>query len=329
MATNDFLPFATATGANVLDQTSYGALAARLSGFQAGLASSANANKVWRQASTIAALIGQFIVENTDDDARDNGDVTSLLASFTAALAGSVGAENFLEKAGGTMTGPLVLDDIADNPFEAVPLEQVQLMSRRFVGATASITVPTGATRAIVKLWGAGGGGGGTVNAGSIGQGGGGGEYREGIVAVTGGQSMSAVIGTGGGPGAAGAANNGTNGGNSSFGGIIANGGGGGVGASAGSAAYIANGGSGGSGGSFVLSGMGGESGFVVGTASILLLGGGSSFGCGHNKFSAGAYATAIAGSSGSFPGQGGSAGGSGGGGGNGSNGYLIVDWLP
>ncbi|MDE1158448.1 MAG: hypothetical protein PW791_09245 [Neorhizobium sp.] len=329
MATNDFLPFATATGANVLDQTSYNGLAARSSGFQAGVASSANANKVWRQASTIAALIGQFIVENSGEDAEDNGDIATLLANFTAALAGSVGAENFLEKAGGTMTGPLILDEIATNALEAVPLEQVQVLSRRFVGSTTSVTVPPGATRAIVKLWGAGGGGGGTVNSGSIGQGGGGGEYREGTVSVVAGQAMSAVLGAGGGGGNAGAANNGTAGGNSSFGGITANGGGGGVGSSSGSGSTVTNGGSGGTGGAFILSGMSGETGFVNGTTSILLLGGGASFGCGHNKFSASNYATAVGGNPGSFPGQGGSAGGSGGAGGGGAGGFLIIDWLP
>lgn len=329
MATNEFLQFATATGANVLDQTAYSGLPARLSGFQSGLATSANVNKVWRQASTIAALIGQFIVDNTEEDALDNGDVATLLANFTAALAGSVGAENFLEKSGGTMTGPLILDELAGAPYEAVPLSQVQAASRRFVGATSSVTVPDGVTRAIVKLWGAGGGGGGTVNAGAIGQGGGGGEYREGIVAVTAGQSMSAVIGIGGGGGLAGAANNGTAGGNSSFGGVVANGGGGGVGSAAGSSSTNANGGSGGAGGSFILSGMNGETGFVIGTTTLLLLGGGASFGCGHNKFSATNYNTAVGGNAGNYPGQGGSAGGSGGAGASGYNGYLIIDWLP
>ncbi|NTA27386.1 hypothetical protein [Allorhizobium ampelinum] len=341
MATNQFLPFATATGANVLDQSSYSGLSARTAGFQSGVAQSAQLNKVWRQASAISAMIGQFIVDNAATDANDDGNITALEAAFKAAIIASIDANYitnselttalaaYLQKAGGTMTGALTLAANASSALQAVPLQQLQVASRSYVSSTSSVTVPTGATRALIKIWGSGGGGGGSINNGAIAQGGGGAEYREGIITVTAGASMSAVIGVGGNGGSAGGANNGSAGADSSFGGIVAKAGGGGSGSSAGSSSVVANGGTGGSGGGLILAGMNGETGLAVGTTTIISLGGGASFCCGHTSFNAGNYAAVLTGNPGAFPGQGGAGGGSGGGGGKGANGYLIIDWLP
>lgn len=85
MATNDFKSFATGAGANVLSQADWAALPALLSGFSSGKASSAQVNKAIRQASTIGALVGQFIA-NAGVDALDNGDVAGLVTKFTNAL---------------------------------------------------------------------------------------------------------------------------------------------------------------------------------------------------------------------------------------------------
>ncbi|WP_312297084.1 hypothetical protein [Atlantibacter hermannii] len=86
MATNDFKPFATGAGANVMSQSDYLALAALITGFQSGKASSAQVNKALRQSSTMAALIGQFIA-NAGSDALDDGDLSGLVTKFTNALA--------------------------------------------------------------------------------------------------------------------------------------------------------------------------------------------------------------------------------------------------
>ncbi|WP_096260396.1 phage tail protein [Escherichia coli] len=85
MATNNFKPFATAANANVTAQDDWEALPALLSGFTAGKASSAQVNKAIRQATTIGALIGQFIA-NSGADALDNADVNGLVTKFTNAL---------------------------------------------------------------------------------------------------------------------------------------------------------------------------------------------------------------------------------------------------
>lgn len=85
MATNNFKAFALDPNANVTPQADWEALPALQSGFTAGKASSAQVNKAIRQATTIAALVGQFIA-NSGVDALDNGDVSSLVTKFTNAI---------------------------------------------------------------------------------------------------------------------------------------------------------------------------------------------------------------------------------------------------
>ncbi|MCA8177437.1 hypothetical protein LGM48_24260 [Burkholderia multivorans] len=87
MATqNDFLPFATGPGANVVDQATYAALGALTTGFLSGTAQSGQLNKVWRQSSIMAAVIAQFIVAQTGQAAVDDGTTATLLANFTKAV---------------------------------------------------------------------------------------------------------------------------------------------------------------------------------------------------------------------------------------------------
>ena len=85
MAINNFKAFALDPNANVTSQADWEALPALLSGFTAGKASSAQVNKAIRQATTIAALVGQFIA-NSGADALDNADVNGLVTKFTNAL---------------------------------------------------------------------------------------------------------------------------------------------------------------------------------------------------------------------------------------------------
>jgi len=86
MPTNDFLPFGTAVGANVMTQTDYLALTARSNGFSAGTAASAQLNKAWRQASIIASTLAQFIVDQSGQSAVDDGTTTTLEANLLTAI---------------------------------------------------------------------------------------------------------------------------------------------------------------------------------------------------------------------------------------------------
>lgn len=94
MPTNDFKPFAADGAANVIPQSGYTSLPALVTGFQAGEAFSAQCNKVWRQSSIIAAVIGQFIVDKTGEDAVDDGTIGTLLSQLEAAIAATLGSDD-------------------------------------------------------------------------------------------------------------------------------------------------------------------------------------------------------------------------------------------
>ncbi|WZB61442.1 hypothetical protein WJ970_29945 [Achromobacter xylosoxidans] len=54
-----------------------------------GTAKSKELNTVWRQASFVAAMLGQYIADKSGQDVLDNGDLAALQAKFVAALAAS------------------------------------------------------------------------------------------------------------------------------------------------------------------------------------------------------------------------------------------------
>ena len=86
MAKNDFLPFAIATGANVMSQDEYSKLPAVSTGFVSGLASSIQINKAIRQGTVMASILAQFIVDNTGNDVLDDGDTAPILALLNQAV---------------------------------------------------------------------------------------------------------------------------------------------------------------------------------------------------------------------------------------------------
>lgn len=90
MAKNDFLPFATADGANVLSADEYQKLTSRSNGFSAGVARSQELNTVWRQASVIAHVVAQFIADTNNSDVVDNGDLDALKTGLISALSKNV-----------------------------------------------------------------------------------------------------------------------------------------------------------------------------------------------------------------------------------------------
>ncbi|MBF4179126.1 gp53-like domain-containing protein [Lelliottia nimipressuralis] len=104
MATNNFKAFALDPNANVMSQADWEALPALLSGFTAGKASSAQVNKAIRQATTIGALVGQFIA-NSGADALDNADINGLVTKFTNALTTNLGLGTASKKNIGTGPG--------------------------------------------------------------------------------------------------------------------------------------------------------------------------------------------------------------------------------
>ena len=86
MAKNDFKPFATGAGANVMSQADWEALPALLTGFTAGKASSAQVNKAIRQAAFIAAALAQYTANKSGLDVLDDGDLNGFITKMSAAF---------------------------------------------------------------------------------------------------------------------------------------------------------------------------------------------------------------------------------------------------
>lgn len=101
MPTNDFLPFATGGGANVISQPDYAALPALPTGFQSGVAKSQQLNKVWRQSSIMAAVLAQFISDQTGQDALDDGTIATLLANLKQSMPGRLLRTTVYRRVGG------------------------------------------------------------------------------------------------------------------------------------------------------------------------------------------------------------------------------------
>jgi hypothetical protein len=85
--TNQFLPFAIGGSANTLTPAAYAALATVVAnGFQPGVASSQQANTVWRQATFVAAAVAQLIA-NQNVNANDDGNLTNFVSNLQVAIA--------------------------------------------------------------------------------------------------------------------------------------------------------------------------------------------------------------------------------------------------
>ncbi|MBS0893944.1 hypothetical protein JK211_07840 [Tatumella sp. JGM130] len=174
MATNNFKPFAIGNNANVTSQADYEALAALLTGFQAGKASSAQINKALRQSSVMAYVLAQFISDSASVDVLDNGTPAAILASL---------------KAGMTSLTPGRLLNVQ-------------------VFTASGIYTPTPGTKSVVVEVQAGGGGGGYARATSngfmaVGSGGGAGGYAKAIIKPAP-ASQALTVGLGGDQGAPG-----------------------------------------------------------------------------------------------------------------------------
>lgn len=86
MATYNFKAFGISATANVTSQLDYEALAALLTGFQSGKASSAQINKVLRQFTTMANVLAQFISNSASVDVLDNVAPATILANLKLAM---------------------------------------------------------------------------------------------------------------------------------------------------------------------------------------------------------------------------------------------------
>lgn len=84
MATNQLLPFASGENPNVLPFADWNSLPARLTGFQSGIASSQQFNRILAQGGAAGYVLGQFVVDYAGRDADINAE--DLYQGFLAAL---------------------------------------------------------------------------------------------------------------------------------------------------------------------------------------------------------------------------------------------------
>jgi len=92
----DYLPIATAGGANVDSQADFVGSGYQTLGFQAGLAQSKQLNKAWRQSSMMAAALANFISEVLGINVLDDGNISALITNLTNAIlaAGLIGVNS-------------------------------------------------------------------------------------------------------------------------------------------------------------------------------------------------------------------------------------------
>ncbi len=205
MAKNDFKAFATDRNANVMSQEEWEALPALLSGFTAGKASSAQVNKVIRQASFIAAALAQFVSDKTQRDVLDNGDLPGFVE-----LLGSGFAVEYLSRK--NPFGDIKSDGTVKTALENLGLGDAsgyvgRLLKIQVFTASGTVTKTPGAKKWRIKCLGAGGGSSAAPATGSnevsVSNGGGAGAYAEGIYDVSSITTASVVIGSGGAGGTA------------------------------------------------------------------------------------------------------------------------------
>ena len=120
MSTNELLPFALGDTPNMIGFDEWKALPARLTGFQSGIASSAQFNRIFAQGGLAGYLFGQFIVEMTKKDAKLNAD--ELYAHFLEALASWGWAQDNTLSGGKLLDGSLVEAKIKDDTISASKL---------------------------------------------------------------------------------------------------------------------------------------------------------------------------------------------------------------
>jgi hypothetical protein len=169
---NQFLPFATGTGANVLAPAVYAALPVISTGFVDGIAVTEQLNTVWRQSSFIAAAVAQ-IVANGGLDALDNGDVNGFTVNFLTALASQLplaaGVTSFNTRTGAVtltssdITAALTYVPVATGAYTSsgLTMSTGRLLGRSTAatGAAEEIAIGTGLSLSAGTLTATGGGG--------------------------------------------------------------------------------------------------------------------------------------------------------------------------
>jgi hypothetical protein len=94
MPTTDFIPFATAPGANVQDQAGYAASGPVATGFTSGIAQSAPINKSIRQPTFGVAALFNWVIGKSGQNQPDDGNLTYAVANINSAINAAIAGQN-------------------------------------------------------------------------------------------------------------------------------------------------------------------------------------------------------------------------------------------
>jgi hypothetical protein len=122
MPTNQFVPVATGSGANVRTYSQWAGTAVQVTGVQTGIVASKDMNTAWRQGTTMASVLGQMIVNRVGIDATDDGNVPGLLANVERGIAAMIDPSRYAEDSGqiNTVVATLSPAPVALTPFLSV-----------------------------------------------------------------------------------------------------------------------------------------------------------------------------------------------------------------
>jgi hypothetical protein len=119
MPTNQFVPVATGSGANVRTYSQWAGTAVQVTGVQTGIVASKDMNTAWRQGTTMASVLGQMIVNRIGIDATDDGNVPGLLANVERGIAAMLDPARYAVDGGqlNTLVASLSPAPVALGPF--------------------------------------------------------------------------------------------------------------------------------------------------------------------------------------------------------------------
>lgn len=86
MPASQFLPFGTGSSANVMANADYQTIQFRVNGFISGIVPSQQFNTPIRQATFMAAVLGQFMVNVLNTNINDDGNLTGMVSNFQEAI---------------------------------------------------------------------------------------------------------------------------------------------------------------------------------------------------------------------------------------------------
>jgi len=92
MATNDFLPWALSGGSNLMDQAAFAASPDRTAGVSSGTADEKIFNKVQRQSAFMGSVVAGYIVQKTNSNMLDDGDLSGKITLFGTAINAAISA---------------------------------------------------------------------------------------------------------------------------------------------------------------------------------------------------------------------------------------------